>query len=315
MTQSDVTVSTRQAPWLKLGKLADDVLTVDQALEAGGLNFTVSLRDVQYGPKPTPEQEFISGMAGWKSAPKRRAIVRDDNDEFFEVVSADYQVVQYPDAMQFVDEIHPEFVAAGTLRGGRQGFMVVRLPGLSEVEALQKVDPHELFAVLRTSHDRTRAVELSLMPLRGMCMNMLPLSTFSAGAKQRWAIPHAGKVNERLAQAAQTLKWAEAYAVSYADTATRLIDRKMTRDDGEQLLMRVVRKSPKQTELVNRMLDAWQTDATVGFTDSAWGLVNAVSSHMQWDRKGGTDASRLTGALSGSIHNVVNRVAARALSR
>jgi len=298
-------VSTREAPWMKIGKLADDVLTVDQALAAGGLNFTVSLRDIQYA----------SRAPSWIPTAKRMAVVRDDTEELFEVVSKDYQIVQFPDAVRFIEEIHPQFVAAGTLKGGRQGFVVVKLPGLSTVQQLANVDPHELFAVLRTSHDRTRAVELSVMPLRGMCMNMLPLNSFSKGAKQRWAITHAGKVTERLAQASQAVHEAEVYATAYAETAQRLIERGMTPDDGKKILETVIRKSPKQEETVNRILSIWASDPTVGFCESAWGLINATSSYMQWERRGGSDASRLTGALSGAIYTTVNRVAARALSR
>lgn len=312
-TTVDTSFTARELPWIKLGKLSDAGLSVQDAIKEGGLDFTVSLRDVKYevkvDDKTTDEPQF-------ERADKRAALASDDTDELFEVVSAkNYKIIQYAEAMDFIGTINPTVVAAGTMRNRKQGFMVVQLPGLSNVEALQAVDPHDMFCVLRTSHDRTRALEIALMPIRGLCMNMLPLASMTQGAKQRWAIPHQGNPQAKIAEAQSAIKRTEAYAVAYADTAQRLISTPLDVEAGEKILRQVIRKSPRQEDAVQAITSLWQNDPTVGFTDSAWGLVNGVSSYYQWERRaaGTTATSQFTGALSGETSKMINRTLVRAL--
>ena len=55
--------------------------------------------------------------------------------------------------------------------------MVVKVP--MAINVLSGDDPHDLYGVLRTSHDLSRATEVMVMPLRGRCMNQLTLHSFS----------------------------------------------------------------------------------------------------------------------------------------
>jgi len=52
-----------------------------------------------------------------------------------------------------------------------------------------------------------------------------------------------------------------------------------------------------------------------GFAGTGWGLVNAVSEHMDWQRILGTPESRFLGALQGQTYRAINRTAALVLSR
>ena len=312
-TTVDTSFTSRELPWIKLGRLSDTGLSVQDAIKEGGLDFTVSLRDVKYEVKVNDK---TTDEPQWERADKRAALVSDDSDELFEVVSAKkYKIIQYAEAMDFIGTVNPTVVAAGTMRNRKQGFMVVQLPGLSSVQALQDVDPHDMFCVLRTSHDRTRALEIALMPLRGKCMNMLPLASMTQGAKQRWAISHQGNPQAKIAEAQFAIKRTEAYAIGYADTVQRLIATPMDVEAGEKILRTVIRKSPRSEDTVHAVTALWQNDQTVGFTDSAWGLVNAVSSYYQWERKaaGTTATSQFTGALSGGTYSAINRTLVRAL--
>lgn len=293
---ANIQVSARQVPWMKIGALTDDVLTTEEAVKQGGLDFTVSFR----------AQQFATKEGGWKPTPKRYALVRDDNEEYFETTSETYSIFQYTEAFTFMDGIGARYVAAGSLKGGRQGFVVGLLNdvNLSELDTL---DPHTLFVVLRASHNKTRAIEVAMMPLRGKCMNQLTMHNMLMSADQRWAVPHIGNVKKKIEIAFETISLSNMYAKAYVESVQRLADISLSTSQGRQILTKVIRKSPKQEEAVEKIVDMWQHDETIGFTDKGWGLVNAVSSYFDWERQGGTPESRFLGALSGQTRNAIER--------
>lgn len=302
---TDVMVSTRELPWMKLGKLVDEPMTAEEAAKQGGLDFTVSLRDVRYNKTKNPDAE-----PDWADAPTRKMVVRDDTDEWYDIVSADYGVLQYAQAFDFLSAVSPRFVAAGSMKGGRQGFMVIQLPDLAELPMMAlENDPHELYVVVRTSHDRTRGIEVCVMPLRGRCMNGLGVRSFTAGVQQRWSVNHIGDVAGKLHNAEELVQRTHAYAAEFVTTANRLYDRVIDTDDGQQILGRVLRDSARKDEVIGKIMDIWAARETCGFVGSGWGLFNAVSEYFQWDRRGGTAQSQFLGILEGQTRSALDRAA------
>src|SRR5678816_1861322 len=93
----DKLFSTREVPWMKLGRIEDQPKTAKEAAELGGLDFTVSLQDVAYRTKVGSE---------WHKIPSRRAIVADDNGDFMGFVSSSsYHSLQYGEAFDFMDNL------------------------------------------------------------------------------------------------------------------------------------------------------------------------------------------------------------------
>lgn len=312
---TDQMFSTRTAPWMKLGALVDRPQTAAEAAEKGGMNFTVSLKQVAYLAETTEDvNEF-------KMIDSRRAVVADDNGQFMGFASGErYNILNYGEAFGFMDSINPHFVAAGNLRDRRQGFMVVDTG--QTVNVLGGEDPHELFAVLRTSHDCSRAVELSVMMLRGKCMNQLTLKSFMKGVEQRWSIKHLKSMKERLAAATDSVARISKYSDRFVELVDKMADKKISPDNGREMLKSVLPKPAGTTERVerqyaerlNQIMNLWETSPTVGYAGTGWGLVNAVSEHFDWYRQGGTPESRFLGALQGTTHNTVNNLAMRVLA-
>jgi len=299
MTQNNTYVSAREVPWMKLGKVTDDHLTVEQAVVEAGLDFTVSARPIQF-----------QTASGWKTADKRVAITRDSNDELFEVVSADkYEIFQYAQAFEFIASVNPKIAAAGSMYGGRQGFIAVQVPDVSPV-LLPGIDPHDFYAIIRTSHNRTRAIEVSLMPVRGKCMNQLTLHTFAMKAEQRWSITHSKSAKAKLHDAQTVIANMREYAVEFEASVKTMIDTPVSADEGRTIVNKIVRESPKHDETVDKILGLWKQDpAIIDYQDNGWGLVNAVSSYMDWERTGGNPTSRFTGSLSGSTRMAIEKTA------
>ena len=311
MTQApntDTMFSAREVPWMKLGKLVDEPTTAMEAAELGGINFTVSQQPVYFSVKKDGAPPKFTRVEG------RKAIVRDDTGDWLSIVSKSYPVVQYGEAFDFMDAVSPHFVAAGALRGGRQGFMVVRAPQGS-FDPLGD-DPHEMFATLRTSHDCSRAVEVMVMPLRHRCMNQLTLASFRRGVDHRWTVTHTGDVKSKLAAVNESMARLQEFTAIYADNVRRLADIKVDNENAQQILTRILPDRPRRPETIEKIITNWHTRTeTVGYDGTGWGLVNAVSEYFEWDRTGGSSESRFLAALQGQTHQAINKVTGQLLSR
>lgn len=313
-TSSQTMFSVRTLPWAKIGTVIDNP-TVDAATAAslGGLDFDVELRPVTYKSVTT------EGKPTYKTIPNRKAVVRSDNEQFFSVVSTDYKPVQYRDAFTFMDGINPNYVAAGTLSDGKQGFVVVQLPGEEtlNVELGDDVDPHGLFVILRTSHDLSKAVEVAVMPLRNKCMNMLGLPSLVAGAQQRWSFKHVGDPLAKLKLAQSTLARTSAYVDVYRNTVRQLHSVTLDDDSVKVVLKRVLPDRPKRDDQIAAIVAAYHDSPLVGYHNTGWGLTNAVSEYFQWGRNAGTrtEQSMFTSGLSGDTRKYVSRTAQLLLAR
>lgn len=303
--------TTRDVPWGQLGAVLDGgAVDANEAAERGGLNFDVELIPAGF--------QMPSGR--WRSVPRQRAVIRKDNDAFMSFVSDTYRPVQYAEAFEFMDTISPEYVAAGTLGGGRQAFMVVQLPDLNALNFRieGKLDQHQLYVVLRTSHDRTKALEVSVMSLRGKCMNALTLSSFTRGAAQRWSVKHIGNdPAAKLRAGGVTLANTQAYADEFKRQARLLAEVKIDIEDARELLTVLLPNRPRRDDTVNAIVSAWHDSPTNGFAGNGWGLTNAVNEYFEWGRSDGlrTAQSRFTGGLNGPTHRYTNRAAQLILRR
>lgn len=315
MTQ-DTQFSTREVPWMKLGKLVDQPVTAKEAAKLANLDFTVSLREVYFKNTNFTQYGNITHITG------RKAVVADDNNDFMGFVSSSkYHSLQYGEAFSFMDGINPVYVAGGGLRSRRQGFMVAELPTVKNINIVGS-DPHQLYVVLRTSHDCSRATEVSVMMLRNRCMNQMTLQSFSKDAVYRWSIKHTSSQAAKLAEAQKSLKNTSAYISSFALTANELVNKLLTGDQARSILRTVIKMPSGQTkrveaqyeEKIEKIIDLFYNCDEVGYPGTGWGLVNAASEFYEWHRDGGTPESRFIGALEGQTHKVINGVASLVLA-
>lgn len=311
--------SAREVPWMKLGTVIDKPVNAEEAAKLGGLDFEVELaeagfrRHVELGDDKTK-----SGP--WETQQNRRAIIRSDDGDFYGFCSSDYKPVQYAEAFAFLDEINPTYVAAGTLNGGRQGFMVVKMPEAHALDVSLKgdVDQHDLYAIIRASHDMSKGIEVAITALRGKCMNMLTLPSLTADAPQRWTIRHIGDPHAKLREAQHVLTRTDKYEQAFRSVARRLFDAQVKTDEVPVILRKVLPDQPQLEAKQIPAITAAFTDApTVGFTGTGWGLVNAVSEYFQWQRTGGlrTGESTFRDNLDGATHKYVGRTAQLLLRR
>lgn len=307
---STTTFTTRALPWLKIGPQIDAPVTTAEAAQLGGLDFDIDLQPLSYhvGDRQV-------------NIPSRRAVVRADTEEFFAVVSDEYQPVQYSEAFEFLDEINPLVSSAGTLAGGRKGFMVVQVPDRLQLDLeIDGVsDPHDLYVIVQTSHDLSKAVEIAVMPLRTRCMNMLGLPSLMRDAPQRWSIKHIGNVERKLAEARKTLTRTHKYADTFAAMTRQLSSVWVDDDTIDIVLKMVLPDKPRRVEQISAITHAFHASDFVreGGGRNGWDLVNATSEYFQWGRNTATRTtqSMFTSGINGDTYRAVSRTAQLLLAR
>jgi hypothetical protein len=306
-------VKARTLPWEPLGaKLDRPVHTAATACRQGGLNFTVALWEA-WVHRPGSDH-FIQ-------APGRQAVMKIDSNAsdpdagtFFEYASDDYAVVQYQEAFAFMDSLRPDYVAAGQFADGRQGFVVLTIPdrAMFTLSLAGQEDGYKLFLILRSSHDKSRGLEVVMMPYRERNRCALTLSTFNPNAPQKWSVRHIGTDPAgKLAEARETLAKADAYSIEFSDLAVRLAEIRVDIGEAEDLLRRVLPDRPRRVRQINAIISAWQESETNGFPDNGWGLLNAVAEFLMFGRAEGlrTPRSRFTDVLTGQTHMAIDKMA------
>lgn len=200
-------VSLRKPAWHKLGTIAQDELSYDEALQLGGLDYPMVLR-----PVTTTMPIFdASGEEtdSYELATQARAILRLDTKTVFGVVGDQYELVTNRQATQVVDALVGEGLArietAGALNGGRDAFMMLRFVG-ADFERVQdyETDPVNFYGMVRANHSGKTSVQLATTPIRVVCANTLA-ACLSNGKTAIRAIRHTKSAHTRLIEEAQSL--------------------------------------------------------------------------------------------------------------
>src|SRR6185295_68113 len=123
------------------------------------------------------------------------------------VVGAGYTVVQNEQHCELlnllVDEAGAHFETAGSLRGGRETFVTMKLPQSITLAGTQGSDDIELYLAAMSSHDGTAAWRVIVTPVRIVCANTQRLALRNARAS--YAIRHTRTAKGKIAQARQAL--------------------------------------------------------------------------------------------------------------
>jgi len=218
---------TNDHPWHKTGTRVSGLMTVAEAIVAGGLNWDVL--------KLTTKVVMPDGTL--MEDPRSFATVRSDTKAILGRVSPDYQVIQNVEAFRAFDSAFGDGTATletvGCLRQGETVFACARLPGLHEIIP---GDPIEQWMLLSTSHDGSGACQVMFTPIRVVCRNTLMASL--GRVKHRVSVRHTKGALTSLEDAHKALKAGSTYF------------------DRAREFYRAAAKVPATGETVRGMLDA-----------------------------------------------------------
>jgi phage/plasmid-like protein (TIGR03299 family) len=205
--------SARLDAWHRLGTVTSGCLSAAEVMQVaylGGWDVrTEKLRTVESNAKVPAK------LATTRLHPKT------GQREVLGLVGPRYQVVQNEQACELLDMIAGEtgagFETAGSLRGGREVFVTMRLPDTLTVAG---VDPIELYLAMCTSHDGSRAGRVLLTPVRIVCANTQAAAF--ADNKGEYTFRHSGDITAKLADVRQALGLIPTYLDCFGEAAEKM---------------------------------------------------------------------------------------------
>lgn len=299
-------VSAREDAWHQLGTVLPDTFTAEQAMEyahLGGWN-------VRKAPAFT-----VDPLTGeMLEMPGRFGIVRDNPEsKKAEWLGGDvgsmYHVIQNEEHAEFlntiVDEGGAHFETAGSINGGRQVFLTMKLPGHMQIGG---VDPVDMYLAAMNSHDGSTPFTIMVTPVRVVCQNTLNVALGSNKAKVSFRHTRGAGAMIRQ-QAREALGLTFKYLDAFQEQAEQLINTTMTQIQFEELMLKafgpgedaapsaVTRAHNKIDEITSLFAEA-QTQE--GVRDTAWAGFNALTEwydHFAPTRGEARDTARAINAV------------------
>jgi phage/plasmid-like protein (TIGR03299 family) len=301
-TQRYSFVSAIEPAWHKLGQILDHVFTAREAIEFGGLDFTV-------------EKQRLFTERGL-DVPDYFATVREDNNDVLGMVGKDYTIVQNRDVFSFFDQIVGEgkaiYETAGCLGKGGMIFITAKLP---KQIVIGRDGPIENYLVLCSSHDGSMAITAFFTPVRVVCQNTLNASLNNN--TNRVYIKHTQNVKERFVEAALVMGMHSEY-LDKLEVAFRLLyDKRVTDQDMKSIITRAfLSKEEIKALAINGNMElstrkANMVDGVVGYYHQAseidsirgtgYGVYNAVAGYFQNVKNFRSDDQKMKSIVLGGL--------------
>ncbi len=266
-------------PWHKLGTRTPEAMTASAALTLGGLDFTVEKRPVFTGP--------ADASYGARLIPDSFATVRTDRETVLGVVGSKYTPLQNPHAFAFFDAFVAQdeavYHTVGSLRGGRQVWILAKLPGEIRIKG---EDIAEKYLLLTNSHDGSSGVQILLTPIRVVCANTLR-AALNGGKGTSFNIRHLAGVQAAVAQASQVMGIANAYYADLQDAFQAMAAAPLADKNARSYLERCLRINAADEEnstrtkniLEEATRNLWQGRGQdlPGVRGTVWGAYNALT--------------------------------------
>ncbi len=272
--------------------LTGEIVSVREQLSRGflssrGLGWTVSKR-----PLTTANGQAVDDHV---------AIVRDDNQRVLGVTHVNYEPVQNLEAFgpfdAVVEEGHAKYVSAGTFKGGAQIWVKARFDFEAEVVPGDVV---RAFVLLSNGHDGSRAYSGKKILERLVCKNGL---TRSEDARI-FTLRHTKNIHERIEWVRGLVESIRVDSEIAIESFRALAGRQMGSAEIETYL-RGVFPDPVDTDAIRARGNAERVRGEItalvesgrgaeipGVRGTAWGLLNAVTEHVDHVRTAGYEEER-----------------------
>lgn len=284
-TNGKVSFAARgEKAWHGLGQYVSEAMTSEQAIELGGLNYTVEKRPL-YAP-------------GWEGtmveAEGHYGNVRTDTNEILGIVKGRYKIVQNKDAFGFFDAIIDQgeaiFETAGALGKGERIFVTAKLPE----DMLVHGERVEKYIMLTNSHDGTSTIIAGFTPIRVVCNNTLTAALKNLDNKV--SISHTASAESRLKEASRVMGIASKYMDEVNTTFESMTTRRLSDLEMKYFIETVMKngikedKSDKEasTRMKNLVDQVYSfaithpTQTTEAAYRTLWGAYNGISGYYNF---------------------------------
>ena len=284
-------VSARKHAWHQLGTVLPETFDAADAMryaKLGGWN----VRKMALQTVPVIDAD---GVLPALEVPDQFATVRTNpvtgGTDVLGVVGAGYHPIQneaHADLLDtLVDESGAHFETAGSLRGGREVFLSMKLPQSMTIAGLDS-EQIDLYVVALNSHDGTSAFRFLVSPVRVVCANTQAAAIRSA--KSSFSIRHTSGAAANLAQARQALGLTWKYAEAFQAEAEKMIERTVSDEQFTAIIGQVwpTEATSKRTHAADDRLRELRKLRRASLTISetirptAWGAYQAVTEYVDF---------------------------------
>jgi phage/plasmid-like protein (TIGR03299 family) len=293
-------VSKKEVAWHGLGTVVD-TLSAKEAMELGGLDFTVEKRPL-FAPgkvltfeeaklKPRiqrvitrEEGKLTSNYNSLNKLKDKYATIRADLDIPLGIVGSKYTVVQNKDAFDFFDDIASDGIAqyetAGALGNGEVVFITAKVTESMTIHN----DQIDKYLLISLSHDGSSAITVAYTPIRVVCNNTLTLAL--KGAKNKVQIRHTISAHDKLQAAKETLGLITIGDKQHRDYFNRLLDINVTEGEVIELFANAYKintneLSTKGKNILESNLDYYYNGLKQkDYVGTGWGAFNAITGYL-----------------------------------
>ena len=274
----------RVPAWHRLGTVLDGEMTAEEAMNAAhlaGWNVRkIGLTATEVTDDGVTSLEVPDRFATVRTNPVTQAT------EYLGTVVSLYTPIQIEEHAELlnrlVDESGAHFDTAGSLRGGRETFMTMKLPDTMLVGGKDAVD---LNLVALNSHDGNSAFRFLVSPVRVVCANTQAAALREA--KATFSIRHTANAGRELQEAREALGLTWKYVEAFEQEAEALLARRYTnkqfdayaaqlfgiKDDGKASK----RAAENRDGLIRLYRDS---DTLTGIRGTRWGAYQAVTEYV-----------------------------------
>lgn len=283
-------VFSRTPAWHKLGVVVEDpFMTTEQVLR---------LVPELASPVVSRPLYYQSADGTFKLVPDEVANVREMDDKWLANVTHAYRIIDPRQGFEFMDELIGDacrWETAGTLRGGREIFMLAQLARESIIGGYPD-ERHTWYLGLTNTYDTRRSLTVALTPVRWVCTNTVQMGLNTAA--RTFSIAHTGDLDGKLMEARRTLHLANAHIDAFDELAADLLSRPIKRSEFRRMLDRLTVFQPKAEVETDRTIENrdYAKQAILDYFSLApnltetpangtrWGAFQAACEWSDWDR-------------------------------
>jgi phage/plasmid-like protein (TIGR03299 family) len=279
--------SNNEAAWHGLGVvLPDETLSVEQALEFGGLDWEVEMRPV-----------YVQQGDSYVKVPSQWASTRVTDGKVFGITGERFVPQQNRETFGFVQNLLDNgdirLHAAVALREGARVCLTVALNREINIgnDPDEKIHP---FIGISNSHAGDRSLFCFNTPVRMVCANTENMAI--SGADRIWKGRHTAGLNDRAEEARRFLDLSIGYYDVFEQMANEMIGTSFSDGQFEKFLSDLLPASPtakpdstaEKNRLKNQeaILTLWRNSANLAnIKGTVWGAYNAVTEYADHGRR------------------------------
>jgi phage/plasmid-like protein (TIGR03299 family) len=306
--------SARVDAWHRLGTITRDAMTAEEAMANAYLSGW-NVRKLGLTATEISENG-VTSLAVPDQFATARTNPKTGTTDVLGVVGERYEPVQNEEHCELlntlVDESGAHFETAGSLHGGRQVFVTMRLPQTMHIAGTDAID---FYIAGCNSHDGSSAFRLLVTPTRIVCANTQSMAL--RDARTSYSIRHTAGAKGKIAEARKALGLVWKYAEEFEKAAERMINESLTVGEFEKVCGELWPADPNPSVRTRNNQDRRTTQLRYLFRDAAtqsairgtrWAGVQAIGEYLDHYTPAKNDEARAHRVLtSGDLAGIKQR--------